>query len=113
MKKYMILYLAPMTSDEQHQAAGPEEGQKIMKLWMDWYARQGAAIVDGGVPLATGMNYTSTTSAKAQAPHISGYSVVQAANMDGAHKMISDHPHLMMPGASIQVLEMLPMPTSM
>ena len=113
MNKYMILYMAPMTSEDQMQTAGREEGQKIMQLWIDWYTRQGAAIVDPGVPLASGMNYTTTTSARAQAPHVSGYSIVQAANVDGVHKMISDHPHLMMPDASIQVLEMLPMPTSM
>ena len=113
MNKYMILYMAPMSSEEQMQSAGDAGSQDIMKLWMDWYGRIGTALVDAGVPLASGMDYTSTASAKTTAPYISGYSVIHAADMDAAHTMVSDHPHLMMPGASIQVLEMMPMPTSM
>ncbi|MBE0689884.1 MAG: hypothetical protein IH587_07160 [Anaerolineae bacterium] len=113
MNKYKILYMAPITSEEQHQTMGPEDGQKMMQQWMAWYNKQGAAIIDPGVPLSSGMDYTTTTSAKLQAPYIVGYSVVEAADMNAAHKMISDHPHLTMPGASIQVLEMLPAPTSM
>jgi hypothetical protein len=113
MNKYMLLYMAPMSSEEQMQAASAAEGQQVIQQWMDWYARQGAAIVDGGVPLATGTIYTTATSAQAQAPYVAGYSIVQAADKDAARQMISDHPHLMLPGASIQVLEMLPMPTSM
>ncbi len=113
MTKYMILYMAPMSSEEQYQSAGPEEGQKIMALWMTWYGKYGSIIVDGGVPLANGMDYTTNSGAKTHAPYASGYSIIQADDMDQAHKIISDHPHLMMPGSSIQVLEMMPMPTSM
>lgn len=42
MTKYMILYMAPMSSEEQYQSAGPEEGQKIMALWMTWYGKNAA-----------------------------------------------------------------------
>jgi hypothetical protein len=40
---------------------------------------------------------------------ITGYTIVQAKDMDAAKAMLTDHPHLMMPKASIEVLEIMPM----
>ena len=42
---------------------------------------------------------------------IGGYSVVQADLADAATKIIGkDHPHLQMPGARVEVIEIMPMP---
>ena len=42
---------------------------------------------------------------------VGGYSVVQAESHDAATKIFGqDHPHLMMPGAWIEITEIMPMP---
>ena len=41
---------------------------------------------------------------------IRGYSILQGASIDDIVRLMDGHPHLMMPGASIDVLEVLPMP---
>jgi len=40
---------------------------------------------------------------------VTGYSIVQAKDLEAAKAMVTDHPHLMMPKASIEVLEIMPM----
>jgi len=42
---------------------------------------------------------------------VSGFSIVQANSMDDAIKLFKDHPHFKTPGgASIELLEFVPMP---
>ncbi|MFE4544734.1 hypothetical protein [Arthrobacter sp. NPDC056727] len=41
---------------------------------------------------------------------VGGYGILQAEDMDGALALLEGHPHLMMPGASIQVYETLDLP---
>ncbi len=108
MKKYLVLYMAPVSAEEQMQGAGTDDGQKVMDMWMAWMGKAGAAIVDGGTPLGHGMNFTPTSSAKVQAPYVAGYAIMQADNMDSLKDTLTGHPHYMLPGGSIQVLEMMP-----
>jgi hypothetical protein len=44
------------------------------------------------------------------AGEISGYSVMQADSAGALGAVLDGHPHLNMPGSSIEVLEMLSMP---
>jgi hypothetical protein len=46
------------------------------------------------------------TKSKAQ---LTGYSIVQADDMEAAKAMVKDHPHFMLPKASIEVLEIMSM----
>ena len=41
---------------------------------------------------------------------VSGYSIMQADSAAALDAVLEGHPHLHMPGASIEVLEMLPTP---
>lgn len=34
--------------------ATPEEGEKVMKAWNDWFGKLGGAVVDGGNPTMPG-----------------------------------------------------------
>jgi hypothetical protein len=109
MKKFMLLYLAPASAVEQMMATTtPEEMKKGMEPWMAWYAKHGNAIVDAGTPLVNGIHFHKTESSKTKSP-VSGYSIVQAEDMDTVKRMVSDHPHYMMPEGSIEVFEMMPM----
>ena len=109
MKKFMILYSAPISAEQQMQAAGSEGRNEGMALWMKWFEKHGANIVEGGSPLVGGMSYTRGGNAKLQTPFLTGYTVVQAEDMDGVAAMLQEHPHYFLPGASIQAYEMMPM----
>ena len=108
MKKFILLYMAPISAEEQMKNASPEDMKKGMAPWMAWFQKAGSAIVDGGAPLGMGMNVTQAGSSKGQS-HVAGYSIVQANDMETVMAMLKDHPHFMMPGASIEVLEAMPM----
>ena len=108
MKKFMLLYMAPVTAEEQMAIKmDPEEGKKVMDAWTAWYDKCGSAMVDPGTPLGNGKTY-ATESVGARTSQVAGYSIVQADNLDVVMQMLEGHPHLMMPGFSIEVLESMP-----
>jgi hypothetical protein len=111
MKKFVVLYLGPKTAQEQMLESTPEAAQEGMKAWTDWAERAGGGIVDLGSPLGEGREVTAAgTSAPNSTNHIGGYGIIQAEDLDGAQALLDGHPHLMMPGASIQVYEFLDLP---
>lgn len=109
MMKFMVLYMAPVAAEEQMNVS-PEEMKKGMEPWMAWYKKCGKAIVDMGTPLGKGLCVDKKGSSKGKT-QVTGYSIVQAKDIDAAKAMIADHPHLLMPNASIEVLEMMSMTT--
>ena len=86
----------------------PEDMKKGMEPWMAWFKKAGTAIVDMGTPLGNGMNYTKSGATKSKS-EVTGYTIMQADSMDAVKAMIADNPHFMMPKASIEVFEMMPM----
>jgi hypothetical protein len=107
LNKYMILYMAPVSAEAQMKVS-PEEMKKGMEPWTAWQKKNGKAIVDMGAPLGKGVCYDKKGSSKGKT-EITGYSIVQAKDMDAVKAIIANHPHLMMPKASIEVLEIMPM----
>jgi hypothetical protein len=105
--KFMVLYLAPVSAEQQINVS-PEEMKKGMEPWMAWYKKSGKAIVDVGTPLGKGMCVDKKGNCKGQS-QVTGCSIVQAKDMATVKAMVADHPHLMMPKASIEVFEMMPM----
>lgn len=88
----------------------PEDGQKAMQAWMDWFAGLGEAIVDGGHP--AGMSKTVSKSGVANdggANPISGYSLVNAADIDAAVAMAKGCPMVADGSGSVEVAECLDM----
>jgi hypothetical protein len=107
MMKFMVLYMAPVAAEVQMNVS-PEEMKKGMEPWMAWYKKCGKAIVDMGTPLGKGTSFSKKGSSKSQT-QVTGYSIIQAKDIEAVKAMLTDHPHLMMPKASIEVLEMMPM----
>lgn len=107
MTKYMVLFVAPVGFQEQMQNASPEEGKKVMDMWMVWFGKCGSAIIDGGTPLGKGRTVTSAGKTKGQS-QVAGYTIMQADDIGSVENLLDGHPHLMMPGTSIDVLEMMP-----
>ncbi|MBT2553368.1 YciI family protein [Arthrobacter sp. ISL-5] len=109
MTKFVVLYAAPQSAQSQMAESSPEAAQEGMKAWMEWAARAGDGIVDMGNPLGPGKEVTTAGTSDTNT-HVGGYGILQAEDMDGALALLEGHPHLMMPGASIQVYEALDIP---
>jgi len=111
MKKFMVLYMASGAEFEKMMKnSTPEQQKKGMDAWMKWMGKNKKTLVDGGAPLGK----TKRVDAKGASNtknEVGGYSIVQARSHDDAAKMFGkDHPHLQMPGAWIEIVEIMPIP---
>jgi hypothetical protein len=109
MPKYLVIYNAPVSAAEQMENNDPEMAAAVMQAWNDWSAKAGDGVVDLGTPLGNGrrVDTAGTTDANTEA---AGYSILQADDADSAVALLDGHPHLQMPGASIEVHEALEIP---
>src|SRR4051812_37257481 len=98
MKKYLVLYRAPQSARAQMANATPEQRKAGMDGWMAWMGRCGQSIVDMGAPLGDSAHVNGSASGDS----LGGFSIVTAADLAGAKALLDGHPHLMMPGASIE-----------
>lgn len=109
MKKFVVVYHAPTSVEEQMHAASPEEMQKAMEPWMAWIAKCGDGLVDVGTPLIGGQKLSESGSSPSD-KNVVGYSILQAEDMQGAKALLQGHPHLgWMSGCEIEVHEAMPM----
>ena len=111
MKKFIAIYMASGADFEKMMRnSTPEQRKKGMEAWMKWMNENKASILEGGAPLgktkradAAGVSDTKN--------NIGGYSIVQAETHDAATKLFGkNHPHLQMPGAWVEILEIMPVP---
>jgi len=106
MTKFMVLYRSSTAARDQMAHATPEQMKAGMEAWMQWAGKAGEAVVDLGAPLAPAAHVGPGS----DAGEISGYSIMQADSAGALGGVLDGHPHLSMPGNSIEVLEMLSMP---
>src|SRR5688572_27761354 len=106
MKKFLVLYKAPVSGQAQIDAATPEQREAGMAAWMAWAQKVGDSMVDMGSPLGPSV----TVGGRRPKAHYGGYSVLRADDLKSAKKLVAGHPHLQMPGATIDVIEYLPIP---
>jgi hypothetical protein len=106
MTKFMVLYRSSTSARDQMASATPEQMKAGMEAWMLWAGKAGEAVVDLGAPLAPAAHVGPGS----DAGEISGYSIMQADSAGALGGVLDGHPHLSMPGNSIEVLEMLSMP---
>lgn len=111
MKKFLVLYYAPAEEAMKMMAtATPEQKEAGMKPWMDWMAKCGPALVEGGAPTMPGQVIGAHGGWGASGSDVGGYSVLQADTIEEAKKLLEGHPHLMwLPSCRVEVLEMMRM----
>lgn len=110
MRRYIVLYCAPLAVAERFAQATPEEAMKGMKLWGDWVEKMGTALVDPGKPLGNARKVTKTGMTQTESKII-GLSILQANTMDEALEMVKGHHHLhWAEDCEIVVLEEMPIP---
>jgi hypothetical protein len=105
MKKFLVLYRSSVSAQQQMSGATPEQAKAVMGSWMAWAKKSAAALVDMGAPVGE----TALIKGAASPGYIGGYSIVQADSLDEAKSVFDGHPHFAAPGASIELLELLPM----
>jgi hypothetical protein len=110
MKKFLVIYNSTMSAMQQMKSATPEQAKAGMDAWMEWAGKAGPAIVDLGSPVGPAATFEAPGTRTDIQSEAGGYSVLQAESMDALSKVLEGHPHFMMPGASIRVHELLPLP---
>ncbi len=88
----------------------PEEGEKVMAAWTEWMAGIGEDLVDGGNPV--GMSKTVSAdgiSDDGGANPVSGYSLVNAADIDAACEIAKGCPILDGGKGTVEVAEAMMM----
>jgi hypothetical protein len=105
----LVLYNSSVPASEQMASASPEQAKAGMEAWMAWAQKAGDAVVDLGTPIQATARI-SADGASGNSSQASGYSLLQASSRDDIDALLADHPHLKMPGASIDVFEALPIP---
>ena len=83
-----------------------------MSGWKTWMEKVGGDMVDMGQPMAPGKAVVDDGSDH-EALLLSGYSIIQAENMDGAVDLVKDHPFLSDKTGkfSVEVFELMPAPS--
>ncbi len=105
MPKYVLAYHggSGMPESEAEQA-------EIMEAWGAWFAGMGDAVVDGGNPVGRTITVApdrSTTDGGGANP-ITGYSLINADDLDAAVKLASGCP-VLENGGSVEVAEAVDM----
>ena len=103
MPKYLYVYHGGSTPQSK------EEGEKVMKAWMDWFGGLGKSVVEGGNPV--GMSKTVGANGVKNdggANPASGWSVIEATDFDDATNKAKGCP-LLSDSGSVEVAEIMEM----
>jgi hypothetical protein len=110
MKKFLVLYRAPMSAYEQMKTATPEQQKKGTDAWMAWSKKSGPSIVDMGAPLGKSVRVGADGAPAPSTNDLGGYSILQAESKEALAKDLKGHPHFMMPGGFIEIIDFMPIP---
>lgn len=103
MAKFVLIYKGGSMGET------PEEQQKGMEAWMNWFGTLGPAVVDGGAPFAASSTIASDGEVKnTGASDLSGYSIIDAGSMSDATSKAQGCP-VLSGGGSVEVYEAQPM----
>jgi hypothetical protein len=110
MKKFLVLYKASADEFAKAMKSTPEQQKAGMDAWMAWSKKAASAIVDMGAPLGKAVRVTSGGPSPVT-NDLGGYSVLQGESKEQVAASLKGHPHFMMgPNATIEVVELMPMP---
>lgn len=117
MKTFLAVYLGSANSPQHKEwlaldeATRQKRGEAGLKAWHAWGATHAASIVVEGGPLGK----TKHVSARGIADvknDMTGYVVVRTESHEAAARMFENHPHFsIFPGVSVEIMEILPIPS--
>lgn len=113
MKKFFALFHIPASVVEEWKRNTPPEKMKaasedMMQAWAKWMKDHEKMIVDRGMPLGKTKRVTAQTISDIR-NDMNWFLIAEAESHEAAAKMFAQHPHLQIPGASVEVMEIPPM----
>jgi len=110
-KKFLVLYLVPVSVMEAWATTDPNERQaaeeKLRGEWGKWMGAHAKMIISTD---AGGKTKRVTSGGVADIKNeIILYSVVEATSHEAAAQSFEKHPHLQIPQSSIEIMEIRPM----
>jgi hypothetical protein len=112
MKKFLVIYLAPVSVMEEWKKTDPEkmkvEEEKMMGEWKKWTGNHSNIFTDMGAGVGKTKRVTGEGIADTK-NEIMLYAIVEAESHDAAAKTFESHPHLRVPEASIEIMEIHPL----
>ncbi len=110
MKKFLVLYKAPIEIFQKMMKATPEQQKSFMEAWNAWVKTAATSIVDMGAPVGKSLRVTPA-GASPTVNDLGGYSVMQAESKEALAATLKEHPHFTMgDGAFIEISDMMDMP---
>jgi len=94
MKNFIVIYHAPAEAMAAMAEATPEQKMEGMKPWMAWKDAVGDKMMDFGAPLMPGLKLLPDGTTENSTKEVTGYSIIQAEDMEGAKALLKGHPHL-------------------
>jgi hypothetical protein len=110
MKKFLVLYKASTSGFEQMKKSTPEQQKAGMDAWMSWAKKAQSSMVEMGGPLGKSLKVGKGGQASPTTNDLGGYSILQAESKEALAKTLEGHPHFMTPDASIEIVEVMPIP---
>ncbi len=111
MKKFIVIYHAPIDFMKESMNSTPEEMKKGMEDWMLWAKNTGKNLVDFGLPLMGGIKLSYDGGSTESKKEVCGYSILEADDMNHAKSIMQDHPHLKWKeGCEVEIHESMPVP---
>jgi hypothetical protein len=98
MGKYVVVYRGGSMGET------PGEREDLMKQWMEWFGTLGSTLKDIGNPFSASTAISADGSRGVTSSGLTGYSIIEAANMNDAAKLVADCPHLAS-GGSLEIYE--------
>lgn len=112
MKKFLVLYMAPVTAMEEWMQKPAEDRKadevKMQSEWQAWTKEHASVFADvgGGAGKTKRVTKGSTADAKND---IMLYAIAQGESAEEVTKVFESHPHFGIPGATIEIMEVRPM----
>lgn len=109
MKKFFALFCIPIAviqgwEKESDSDQGKADEENMMKEWGDWMARHKESFVDAGGPLGSNKRVMKGSITDVR-NDLTWYGIIQAESHEAAANLFADNPHLQLPQAYIEIME--------
>ena len=115
MKKFLVLYMIPPPVMDEWKKTPSEDRKaaedKMSREMQAWTGGRGKLFTDRGAGLGKAKRVTSGGVSDARNELVM-YAIVQGESQDAVAKSFESHPHLQIPQASIEVMELFALPDS-
>jgi hypothetical protein len=110
--KFLVLYMAPINTIDEWMKTDPEirekEEKRMMNEWNEWMEKNKGLVTETA---AAGKTKRVTSAGVEDVRNdIMLYSIVEAPSHEAAAKPFEGHSHLQIPGATIEIMAINPLP---